>query len=229
MLSPHTFLLGILFYNNAFRAPRIRSIGDLRRLFLESDRQQIEIPLKPEKSENYIFCKIKGIKGLIKYHYNQPISKRLVSNAQQNLIIKYTDIRTFLNHYLPRRIGTDIQSLIQGLEPDSAIIRARPRKLTDKQKASVEEDSKLKEAIKKRDIFSKKLYQDKKKITNTRNRLFYNLRKYIQEEFDSQQAVTDIKRQLAEGILYKQETKEILLTEEHILPKQISLLEKLTT
>lgn len=51
----------------------------------------------------------------------------LVSNAQQNLIIKYTDIRTFLNHYLPRRIGTDIQSLIQGLEPDSAIIRAVTR------------------------------------------------------------------------------------------------------
>ncbi|KAJ5698175.1 hypothetical protein N7462_000180 [Penicillium macrosclerotiorum] len=63
--------------------------------------------------------------------------------------MKYIDIRTFLNHYLPRRISTDMQSLIRGLEPDSAIMRAidtrRPRELTDNQKASVEEVSELKE------------------------------------------------------------------------------------
>ncbi|KAJ5740115.1 hypothetical protein N7533_012899 [Penicillium manginii] len=38
MLSLYTFLLGILFHDNAFCAPGIRSIGDLRRLFLEGDQ-----------------------------------------------------------------------------------------------------------------------------------------------------------------------------------------------
>jgi hypothetical protein len=168
--------------------------------------------------------------------------------------MKHTDIRTFLNHYLPRRIGTDMQSLMRGLEPDSAMMRAvtrmgrwidtrRPRELTDEQKASVEGDTELKEAIEKRDIFSEKLQGGKKKtakqlerfdqlkrnVTNTRNRLLYDLRKRVREEFDSQQAVIDIERQLAGSALYEQETKEILLTEEHMLPKQIFLLEKLTT
>jgi hypothetical protein len=83
MLSPHTFLLGMLFHDDAFRAPGIRSMGDLRRLFLEGDRQQMEIPLKPEKSENYVFCKIEGIKGLIKCHRDQPISKSSLSSQFQ--------------------------------------------------------------------------------------------------------------------------------------------------
>ncbi|KAJ5740109.1 hypothetical protein N7533_012893 [Penicillium manginii] len=77
MLSPHTFLLGILFHDNVFRAPRIRSIGDLRCLFLE------EILLKSEKSENYMFYKIEGIKGQIKYYRDQPISKSSPSSQFQ--------------------------------------------------------------------------------------------------------------------------------------------------
>lgn len=147
--------------------------------------------------------------------------------------MKHTDIRTFLNHYLPRRIGTDMQSLMRGLEPNSAMMRAvtrmgrwidtrRPRELTDEQKARIEEEFELKEAIERRDIFSKKLHrgkprsakqlerldQLKKNVTNTRNRLLYDLRKRVREEFDSQQAVIDIERQLAGGALYEQEKRD---------------------
>ena len=74
MLSPHTFLLGMLFNDNAFRPPAIKSMGDLRRLILEGGRQQMEVPLKPEKAENYVFCRIEVIKGRIKCHRDQPIS-----------------------------------------------------------------------------------------------------------------------------------------------------------
>jgi hypothetical protein len=168
--------------------------------------------------------------------------------------MKHADIRTFLKHYLPRRIGTDMQSLMRGLEPDSAMMRAvtrmgrwidtrRPRELTDEQKASVEEIAELQEAIQKRDhvtgklkLSSKKsskkldrLDQLKKNVTNTRNRLLYDLRKRVREDFDSQQAVVDIERQLAGSALCQEETKEILQIEEHMLPQQIFLLEKLTT
>jgi hypothetical protein len=43
----------------------------------------------------------------------------------------------------------------------------------------------------------------------------------VREEFDNQQAVIDIERQLAGSALCEQETKEILRVEEHMLPKQI--------
>jgi hypothetical protein len=51
----------------------------------------------------------------------------LVSDAKQNLIIKHADIRIFLNYYFLWCIGTDIQALIRGLQPDSAIIRVVTR------------------------------------------------------------------------------------------------------
>lgn len=168
--------------------------------------------------------------------------------------MKHADIRTFLKHYLPRRIGTDMQALMRGLEPDSAMMRAvtrmgrwidtrRPRELTEEQKASVEDNPDLQKAIQKRDSVAKDLddngkksrkrlnllHQLKRNVTNTRNRLLYDLRKRIREDFDSHQAVIDIERQLGGSALHDEETKEILRTEENMLPQQISLLGKLTT
>lgn len=66
MLSPHTFLLGMLFHDDTFSAPRIRSIEDLRRLFLEGGRQQMKVPLKPKKAKHYVFCKVEATKGKIR-------------------------------------------------------------------------------------------------------------------------------------------------------------------
>lgn len=177
-----------------------------------------------------------------------------MSDAKQNLIMKHADIRTFLNHYLPRRIGTDMQALMRGLQPDSAMMRAvtrmgrwidrrRPRELTDAQKATVEHDPELQAAIRKRDVFAKKVQRSQKKtgrkldkldklkrgVTNTRNRLLYALRQRVREEFDEEQAVLDIERQLAGTAILDEETKEQLQTEEHLLPQQIHLLGKLMT
>lgn len=167
--------------------------------------------------------------------------------------MKHASIRTFLNHYLPRRIGTDMQALMRGLEPDSAMMRAvtrmgrwvdtrRPRELTDAQKASVEAMPEMQEAICKRDRFALNLKQSGKKsrsgldrheqlkrnVTNTRSRLLYDLRKRVREEFDSSQAVKDIQRQLVAGTAVQDdETKERLAARENMLPEQIFLLEKL--
>ncbi|KAI2834294.1 hypothetical protein CBS11350_10827 [Aspergillus niger] len=290
MLSPHTFLLGILFHDDAFRAPGIKSMGDLRRLWVEDGRQQMEVPLKRDKAKHYVFCKVTSVRGKIQIHRDQPIPSStlsrqlkvfgeiagfkwslfthrfrygggtilnesgLVSDAQQNLIMKHADIRTFLNHYLPRRIGTDMQALMRGLKPDSDMMRAvtrmgrwidrrRPRELTDAQKATVEHDPELQKAIRKRDAFSKKFQRSQKKsgrkldkldklkrdVTNTRNRLLYALRQRVREEFDEEQAVLDIERQLAGTAILDEEAKEQLQTEEQLLPQQIHLLSKLMT
>jgi hypothetical protein len=169
--------------------------------------------------------------------------------------MKHANIRTFLKHYLPRRIGTDMQALMRGLEPDSAMMRTvtrmgrwidtrRPRELTNNQKASVETIPELQDAIRKRDSFARKLKQSDKKrrkgldrleklkrnVTNTRSRLLYELRKRVREEFDNSQAVKDIERQLAAGTaVHDDQTKKILAVRENMLPQQIFLLEKLMT
>lgn len=83
MLSPHTFLLGMLFHDDAFSAPGIRSMEDLRRLFLEGGRQQMEVPLKPEKAEHYVFCKVEATKGKIRFQRDQRISLGSLSGQLQ--------------------------------------------------------------------------------------------------------------------------------------------------
>jgi Protein of unknown function (DUF3435) len=79
MLSPHTFLLGILFQDDAFSAPNLKSMEDLRRLFLEGGRQQMELPLKPEKADYYVFCRVEATGGKVKVHRKQPISIETLS------------------------------------------------------------------------------------------------------------------------------------------------------
>ncbi|RDH28693.1 hypothetical protein BDQ94DRAFT_151756 [Aspergillus welwitschiae] len=45
-------------------------------------------------------------------------SLRLVSDAQQKIIIKHADIQIFLNHYLPQSISSDVQ-VLRSLNLDS--------------------------------------------------------------------------------------------------------------
>ena len=85
-----------------------------------------------------------------------------VSEAQQNLIIKHSDSRTFLNHYLPRHINTDMQNVINGQQSNKSLMRAitrmsrwidtrRPRHLTPKQRASIREHLEYVEAVRRLD------------------------------------------------------------------------------
>lgn len=112
----------------------------------------------------------------------------------------------------------------------------RPRELTEEQKASVERDPELQELIRKMnqiprqtDRSGQEEYQAaKKQVVNTRSRLHYALRKSIRENFEHQQAVIDIKRQLS-GRPLDDSVKEVLASQRKMLPEQISLLEKLMT
>lgn len=75
MLSPHTFLMGMLFRNQAFRAPNLRSMEDLRRLFVARGRQQLPLPLKREMADNYVFCRVEAKRGKVTVNPKLPIAK----------------------------------------------------------------------------------------------------------------------------------------------------------
>ncbi|KAH1396271.1 hypothetical protein KXV70_001089 [Aspergillus fumigatus] len=286
IFSPHVFLFGILFWLDAFEAPNLRSMEDLRKLLVEGGRQQLELPLKSDVAEHYIFCMTRLVKGEVDIQWTEPMNEstmsgRLkslgeihgwlhsffahrfrygggkmlnksgaVSEAEQNLIMKHANIRTFLNHYLPRHIDADMQNIMNGRDSNTTLMRAitrisrwidkrRPRKLTDQQRASIREHPEYLAAVSQRDQQEKayqenpssqmlsKLQRLRRKVLSTYNRLYEALRKRTREEFDRKQAVIDIERQLSGTALNDEEAKEVLRTEDEMPPERIHLIEKL--
>jgi hypothetical protein len=73
VFSPHVFILALLFHANAF-APDVKSINQLRSLFIRRGCQQMEVPLKNEIDDYYLFCDVKVIKEKPTIIRNQPIS-----------------------------------------------------------------------------------------------------------------------------------------------------------
>ncbi|KAF1965428.1 hypothetical protein BU23DRAFT_627539, partial [Bimuria novae-zelandiae CBS 107.79] len=71
-----------------------------------------------------------------------------ISETVQNLIMGHANIRTFLKHYLSRRVTVDTQAVVRGILPQDALIQAactmsrsinarRPRRLTQEQSTLV--------------------------------------------------------------------------------------------
>ncbi|KAJ5819391.1 hypothetical protein N7474_004982 [Penicillium riverlandense] len=175
-----------------------------------------------------------------------------VSEAQQNLIMKHANIQTFLNHYLPRHIDTDMQNVMNGRASNKNLMRAitrmsrwidkrRPRHLTLEQRASLRVHPEYMEATRRMKEHAKTCKLDASaqmlarldKLTreraNTFSRLERILRKETRMEFDRKQAVRDIERQLSGTAVDDEEAKEVLRKEDQMLPEQIFLLEKLFT
>jgi hypothetical protein len=80
----------------------------------------------------------------------------------QNLIMGHASITTFLKHYLSRRITVDTQAVVRGIQPQAALMRAactmsrsidyrRPRRLTQEQSASVDEDPSVRSLLNRRE------------------------------------------------------------------------------
>jgi hypothetical protein len=175
-----------------------------------------------------------------------------VSQAQQNLIMKHSDTKTFLDHYLPRHINTDMQNIMNGRKSNKPLMRAitrmsrwidkrRPRHLTEEQRKSIRNHPEYLTAKQQRDEqmdahrespnFQSQLRLDKltRDVANTFGRLERRLRDKIRKDFDREQAVIDIKRQLSGSAVNDEVAKELLRTEDHMSPEQINLIEKLLT
>jgi hypothetical protein len=56
MLSPHTFLLSMLFKVQAFKSPSIVSPKKLYSLNVLNGMNEQQLPLKDELSDDFIFC-----------------------------------------------------------------------------------------------------------------------------------------------------------------------------
>ncbi|KAJ6020334.1 hypothetical protein N7499_003607 [Penicillium canescens] len=271
VFSPHTFIFGILFWLQAFEVPALSSMERLRKLFVEGGRQQMELPLKREVENYYVFCKTDVVNGRAVLQWNQPMTEsamsgRLrnlgeihgflqsiaVSEAQQNLIMKHADTRTFLNHYLPRHIDTDMQSVMNGRDSNKSLMRAitrmsrwidkrRPRHLTSEQRASLREHPEYVEATRRMReqaeeckcdpsaAMQSRLEKLTRETSNTFGRLERALRRKVRHEFDRKQAIIDIERQLSGAAVDDEEAKKVLQVEDQMLPEQIDLLEKLFT
>ncbi|KAJ6103823.1 hypothetical protein N7486_004045 [Penicillium sp. IBT 16267x] len=162
-----------------------------------------------------------------------------VSEAQQNLIIKHADSRTFLNHYLPRHIDTDMQNVMNGRESNKSLMRAitrisrwidtrRPRHLTAEQRASIREHPEYVEVVQRLDeqaevyIYdpSEQMRSRRDKLAreklNTFGRLERALRQKLRKDFDHKQANIDIKRQLSRAAIDDEEAKDVLRTDKVI-------------
>ncbi|KAJ5962649.1 hypothetical protein N7501_007590 [Penicillium viridicatum] len=163
--------------------------------------------------------------------------------------MKHASPRTFLNHYHPLQIDTDMIRVICGLDPDVELMRAvtrqsrwrdtrRPRYLTDQQRAEVEDHPELEEA---RCNLSKiraqyeetqepgllpRLQHREKEVRNTRKRLHRSLRHQIREKFDEEQAFLDIEAQLS-GAAVKEESEAKLFLEDTMHPLQLLLVQSL--
>jgi Protein of unknown function (DUF3435) len=58
VLSPHTFLLGMLFKVQAFKSPSIVSPEKLYSLNVLDRMNEQQLPLRDELSDDFIFCKV---------------------------------------------------------------------------------------------------------------------------------------------------------------------------
>ncbi|CAN9175099.1 unnamed protein product [Alternaria alternata] len=140
-----------------------------------------------------------------------------VSEAMQNLMMGHASISTFLKHYLSRRITVDTQAVVRGIQPQTAFMRAactmsrsidlrRPRRLTQEQSASVDEDASVRFLLDRRDRLKRKVPNATKhpeyktlvlKISQERQRRRHALLKAVKERWEFEQPVRDVERQLA--------------------------------
>ncbi|KAJ1704834.1 hypothetical protein NYO67_13011 [Aspergillus flavus] len=181
------------------------------------------------------FGEIRGWKGAFHAHQFQYGSGKVinesgwVSKEQHMLIMKNSSPRTFLNHYHPLQLDTDIIRVICGLDPDVKLMRAvtrqsrwrdtrRPRYLTKQQRGQVEDHSDMEEARRK---------LDNAQLKNTRQRLLRALRQQVRENFDEEQAFLDIEAQLSGTAVKEESEDEESSLQDDMHPLQLLLLQRL--
>ncbi|KAH1586807.1 hypothetical protein KXX44_000412, partial [Aspergillus fumigatus] len=164
VICPHTFLFGLLFHAKAFWN-NLTSKAQLRKLFVSKGCQQLLVPLDREKADCLLvtFGEIRGWPGAFHAHQFWYGSGKVinesgwVSKEQHMLIMKHASPWTFLDHYHPLQIDTDMIWVICGLDPDVELMRAVTRQnrwedprclryLTEQQRAQVEDHPELQEA-----------------------------------------------------------------------------------
>lgn len=147
-----------------------------------------------------------------------------VSDSLRNLVMHHADTRTFLKFYLSRRISKNLPAIIRGLDPEEDIMRAacrmsrtidpdRPQELTTEQSCSVNQEPEIIRLMRQRDEIGRSLERPLSKnkgtpdyemyrklnreLAGARKRAQDTLLAHIQNKYDREQPMLEIKRQLS--------------------------------
>lgn len=170
-------------------------------------------------------------------------------------MMRHADARTLVRHYLPRRITVDSRAIVHDLEPQKAMMKAasrmsrsidprRPYELTVAQSESVNQHPHVLALTARRVKLKRKMpglisrHKGSKRyekysrlnraINNTRQRERAARLKQIREEWEQEQPVIDIERQLA-GAKFTDDVRTQLDHSIQMLPQQKCMIETLLT
>jgi Protein of unknown function (DUF3435) len=83
--SVHVFLFNILFHADAFAPHDLTSMEKMRRLCIDDDRQEMELPINRKMREYYVYCRVENADGEIKILRNQPMSESTLDSRLRSL------------------------------------------------------------------------------------------------------------------------------------------------
>ncbi|KAL3703732.1 hypothetical protein TMatcc_009421, partial [Talaromyces marneffei ATCC 18224] len=84
VFSPHMFIMGLLLHARAFKAD-IRSIDNVRSLFVMRGCQELPLPLEEAMDDYYLFCRVDMIDGEPQILRDQPMSDSHYNNAIRSI------------------------------------------------------------------------------------------------------------------------------------------------
>jgi hypothetical protein len=163
--------------------------------------------------------------------------------------MQHADARTFVKHYLPRRVTADTTAIVRGLEPQYELMRAacrmsrwispdRPQELTDQQSFSVNSDPDIRKLLARREKLRGRFKGEatKQPIYQLLNRAIFNERqrkraallKEVQCSWDIEHPIREIELQLS-GTKFSEELKTTLDTSDNMAPAQRRLVETVMT
>ncbi|KAH6953644.1 hypothetical protein DER45DRAFT_605478 [Fusarium avenaceum] len=216
LLSPHTLLLGLLFHHKAFDAPTLTSPEYLSKLDIHPDEHELPLPLKQSMNDIFVFRratktsmnaytkKLGELAGFgvvvilytLRYNAGNEFDQcPNISDGLRNLMLQHANSRTFEKHYLGRVVPVDTMAV------------RRPTYLTAEQSASVNDDPKIQDLLRQRDVLLSKgnksdrvrirLSKISKDIQSEKARLRRKRKDQVRKLWSREQAITDIERQLA--------------------------------
>ena len=168
-----------------------------------------------------------------------------VSEALQNLMMQHGDIRTFLRHYLHRRVTADTAAIVRGIDPQESVMRSartmsrwidpdRPWGLTAEQALSVNDDPLIQSLLEHRSRLKQRFgakatdhpeYKElNNRIRSERQRLRNTLLAEIQDRYEREEPVRVIEQQLS-GMKISKEPKVMSYFSKDTLPEQRRLIE----
>ncbi|KAH8587509.1 hypothetical protein B0O99DRAFT_656371 [Bisporella sp. PMI_857] len=181
-------------------------------------------PLKRELENTYEYVEELRCVGVMRKCYTLT---RLVLFCDSD----HADARTFVKHYLPRRVTADTAAIVRGLEPQHELMRAacrmsrwinpdRPQELTEEQSSSVNTDPGIQQLLARR--------TQSKSHFNERQRQRAALLKQVQSKWDLEHPVQEIELQLS-GFKFTEDVKATLDLSDEMPPIQRRLVETVMT